>query len=141
MRLLTRPKVVLDTNIFISGVLFGGNPGKLLTLFADDTIDVIIPPAIELEILVKMTKFSVSPEALSDLGYLLKQRAVRIVPVKKVAICRDPKDNMLLEAASAARADYLVSGDKDLLTLGSFGQTHIVTPREFLRLLQKSLTA
>lgn len=137
MSLLTKPNVVVDTNIFISGIVFGGNPGKLLKLFENDTITVVISPPIELEMLVKIATFSVSKETISSLRSLLEQRAMMVVPVKGVTICRDPKDNMLLEAAVAARADYLVSGDNDLLTLGSFGQTLIVTPKEFLGIIKK----
>lgn len=137
MSLLKKPKVVVDTNIFISGIVFGGNPGKLLKLFEDDTITVVISPPIELEILVKIATFSVSKETISNLRSLLEQRAMKVVPVKNVTICRDPKDNMLLEVASAACADYLVSGDKDPFSLGSFGQTLIVTPKEFLGVFKK----
>jgi hypothetical protein len=46
--------------------------------------------------------------------------------------CRDPKDDFILECAQTGNADLLVTGDKDLLTLKSFGATEIVTPRQYL---------
>ena len=47
-------------------------------------------------------------------------------------ICRDPKDDFILECAETGRADLIVTGDKDLLSLASYGRTEIVTPRQYL---------
>ena len=47
--------------------------------------------------------------------------------------CRDPGDDMFLECSDLAKADYLTAGDKDLLTLGAYKRTRIVTPSEYLR--------
>lgn len=58
--------------------------------------------------------------------------AAIIEPVESISICRDPKDDMLLELAVGAMADYLVTGDNDLLVLDPFRGTRIVTPRQFL---------
>lgn len=49
-----------------------------------------------------------------------------------VPVCRDPNDNAILETAWKAQADYLVAGDKDLLSLGTFGRTLIVSPAAYL---------
>ncbi len=133
MSLLTKPKVVIDTNVFISGAVFGGNPGRILKLIEDDKIQVVVSPPIELEILIKMAKFSVSKEVVSSLKALLEQRAILVVPVKKVTVCRDPKDNMFLEASLESGADILITGDKDLLEMKEFKGTKILTPAEFLQ--------
>lgn len=50
-----------------------------------------------------------------------------------VKVCRDPGDNMFLECAALAKADLLVAGDKDLLTLASYEGTRIVTPSEYVK--------
>ena len=55
-----------------------------------------------------------------------------VTPTEAVEIVRDPDDNRLIEAALAANADVIVSGDQDLLTLVHVGQIQILTPREFL---------
>jgi hypothetical protein len=47
-------------------------------------------------------------------------------------ICRDPKDDFILECAEIGRADLIVTGDKDLLSLANYGRTEIVTPRQYL---------
>ena len=125
-------KAVIDTNIFVSGILYGGNAQSVLRLFEEARIKIIISPAILTEILVTLKKFAVPEGVLDDLSELVQSKAHKVMPRERVRVCRDPKDNMLLEAASAGRADYLVTGDKDLLTLGSYGATLIVTPSEFL---------
>jgi uncharacterized protein len=61
--------------------------------------------------------------------------AVVVTPTETVAICRDPDDDRLIEAALAARADVIVTGDQDLLTLGDIAQIQILTPRKFLETL------
>jgi len=61
-------------------------------------------------------------------------RSVRYELKHTVDICRDPKDNMFLECAARAKADYLVAGDKDLLVLGTYKGTRIITPLEYIHL-------
>jgi putative PIN family toxin of toxin-antitoxin system len=58
---------------------------------------------------------------------------ITLVPVRsKVKTCRDPKDDFLLSLAQDGKADILVTGDQDLLILGNFGHTKIMTIKEFL---------
>ena len=58
-----------------------------------------------------------------------------IAPTEPVVVCRDPRDNMFLELTLAAQATYLVSGDRDLLAVGNFADTTIVTPAAFVKSL------
>jgi predicted nucleic acid-binding protein len=60
-------------------------------------------------------------------------RAVHVKIRGTVKECRDPKDDMFLECAALAKAALIVAGDKDLLTLGSYKETRIVTPAEYLK--------
>ncbi|MEK7141460.1 MAG: putative toxin-antitoxin system toxin component, PIN family [Patescibacteria group bacterium] len=128
------PRVVIDTNIFVSGILYGGNAERVLRLFQSGSITLIISPEILAEILLTLKKFSVPETDVDELSELIQSKAHKVNPKEHIRVSRDPKDNMLLEAAAAGRADYLVTGDKDLLTLGSYGRTLVVTPREFLEL-------
>jgi predicted nucleic acid-binding protein len=67
----------------------------------------------------------------------LAQTAVRItLNGSLTAICRDPKDDFILECASLGNADLIVTGDKDLLALATFRSTRILTPRQYLDLAQ-----
>jgi putative PIN family toxin of toxin-antitoxin system len=74
-------------------------------------------------------------EAISGLFALRGEMATISETVR---ICRDPDDDFLLETAIAGRADYLVSGDADLLILRKFRKIRIVNPRKFLSVLETS---
>jgi predicted nucleic acid-binding protein len=60
-------------------------------------------------------------------------RGIRVKIRGMVNVCRDPNDDMFLECAALAKADLLVAGDKDLLTLDTYKGTRIITPSEYLR--------
>lgn len=87
---------------------------------------------IEAEIMRVLTeKFTWEPNrAIAALDAVLA-RAVRVRIRGTVRECRDPNDDMFLECAARAKADLLIAGDKDLLVLGSYKRTRIVTPAEY----------
>jgi len=132
---LTPIRVVLDTNVLVSALLFGGRVGMLPDLWK---IGRIIP-------LVSKDTFAEFHRVLSYPKFKLTQREIRallndeilpyVEPVeitKQVnGICRDPHDDMFLAVASCGRAGYLVTGDQDLLTLKIYEKTRIVTVAEF----------
>ncbi len=62
----------------------------------------------------------------------VKRAGLSIEPTEHVTVCRDPKDNQFLDVALASGAPYLVTGDKDLLSIKTFRRTRILTPRQFL---------
>ncbi|MDP1722601.1 MAG: putative toxin-antitoxin system toxin component, PIN family [Candidatus Gottesmanbacteria bacterium] len=132
MSLSEPPRVVIDTNVFVSGILYGGNAQRVLHLFQLDRIIVVISPPTLAEILLTLQKFDVPEATLDELSDLMQAKARKVSPKEHIRASRDPKDNMMLEAAVAGKANYLVTGDKDLLTLGSHGRTLIVTPKVFL---------
>lgn len=85
-------------------------------------------------------KFHFSKKRLSKLQERLEKSTTLVVPSKQVtAIKTDEADNRILEAAVEARADYIVSGDKDLLRLRRFGDIAIVSPKTFFELSKLSL--
>lgn len=79
-------------------------------------------------------KFSWTPQRIEQQLEIICTGALYVVLTHTTHVCRDPKDDMLLECAALANADLLVTGDNDLLTLESYGRTRIVTPREYLLL-------
>lgn len=129
-----RYRVVVDTNVFVSGVLFGGNPEKILKLLVEKAFDLLISPEIAFEIIRKLELFGASGQAIDDLKYIFNEGAIKVVPKEKVNICRDAKDNMFLELSLCGDADYLVTGDKDLLEVKEFKGTKIIKPKEFLEM-------
>lgn len=134
-------RVVLDTNVWISGMFFGrGAPAKLLQCWRDEQFNVVMSlvTLAELETVLsrKSVQFGAEPNlALEWLKYVEAYAAFVDVETSFKGSSRDPKDDMMLEAAVAGAAEYLVTGDQDLLVLRMFRNTRIITPREFLDLL------
>ena len=78
-------------------------------------------------------KYHLTDETVERTMALIALRGMRVQPTRVVRVCRDPKDNMLIEAALAGEAGYLVSGDDDLLVLKSFETVRIVNSQDFLK--------
>lgn len=127
-------KVVLDTNVWISGIVFAGQPGRILDLFGEDQFHVVVSEELLTELRRKMTaKF---PLYLSDLNLFIEAIRLRAFVVKlgshTINISRDPDDNKVIETAVLGACDYIVSGDKDLLVLKKYQEIEILNPTEFL---------
>ena len=129
-------KVVVDTNVFISGVLFGGNPQKIIEAWLNKKYIFCLSPELEAEILNKLQgKFLISTYTLQAIEEALDTKTEKYIPKKKIFICKDPTDNFLLELAYEAQADYLISGDKLVLKLKQYSKTKIISLKNFLKLL------
>jgi len=131
-------RAVLDTNLWIS-YLIGGRLDELDRLFVRNDLVLLFSPELLREFVavasrVKFIKYF----SQVDLGKLLDRfnRFGEIVdPNISFSLCRDPKDNFLLSLAVSGHADYLVTGDGDLLELNTIGDTAITTAAEFLSIL------
>jgi putative PIN family toxin of toxin-antitoxin system len=87
----------------------------------------------ELEEVLKRRKFNYPPEAISAILYEVQTLAVMAHPNRTLHVVKnDPADNRVLECALAARADWIVTGDKGLLGLRKFRGIKILSPNEFL---------
>lgn len=130
-----KPKVVVDTNTFISAIFWGGNSLKVINLWRlEEKYDLLISPEILAEIISKLKyKFRLPRSLLTEWKDLLESKAILVIPRIKVNLCRDPKDNILLEASGESKANYLITGDKDLLVLKKFKKTKILKPSQFLK--------
>jgi len=132
-------KVILDTNIWIS-FLLGKRLAILKTVFERDDVEVYVSEELlnEIKDVAFRPKFSkiISTEAILDLLLLIDATCKRIEGYKDAeAAIRDNKDLYLLSMAEAIPADYLVSGDKDLLVLKNHLGTQIITFSEFINIL------
>lgn len=128
-------KVIIDTNLWIS-FLIGKRLEKLRDLIVDSTIQPIFSKqSIDEIVLVtrwpKLQKYF-STQKVDELIVFLKNIGLFIDIQSVVTICRDPKDNYLLALVKDAKADFLTTGDQDLLVLKSFEGTEIITYRDFL---------
>ena len=137
-------KVVLDTNIFVSGLInHRGLPGKILKSLKDSEFILVTSPAINQEILEVLNRPSLRDKYdlskhLFDIAFLLTEVAEIVLDIPEIKVSKDPDDNKFLSTAFAGRAKYLVSGDiKDLLELKEYKGIPIVTPQQFLNALHK----
>ncbi len=129
--------VVFDTNILFSATGWRGNPFQCVERARAGEIQAVTCPELAEELAEKFElrlHFSAEQvaETLADyLGFL------RVVQIPKVlnAVPRDPEDNMVLECAIEGHAQYVVSGDNDLLVLKEFRSIQIVRASDFLKVL------
>lgn len=133
-----RPRVVLDTNVLVSGLISpGSTPGQAFRK-AIDTAHVLASDAtlMELARVLARPKFDryISVADRQELLRFLVRLAVSVPIVYPVRVCRDPKDDILLELAVNGRANHLVTGDLDLLALSKIQSTPILTHAAYLAL-------
>jgi len=126
-------KAVFDTNVLVAAFVTEGVCAKLLGRTRRKQFDLVLSLFILKEfenVLVK--KFSASKEQIRAAGKLISEVAQVIIPTRKVTdVCRDPEDDQILSCALSAKANYLVTGDFDLLELGKFHGIKILTPGAF----------
>jgi uncharacterized protein len=131
-------RVVLDTNIFVSGLL-GGALHVIVDEWKAGKITLVISEPIAREYLnvINRPKFKFpAQEIAATTDYLLKTSEF-ITPAETIrAVKSDPSDNKFLEAAVAGNAAYIVSGDGHLLELKTFRGIEILTAREFIEKLE-----
>lgn len=126
-------KVVLDTNIYISAILFGGKPEKIWRMAKRGETKVFISPAIleELSIVLRR-KFGWSGSKVQKVLEEIEEFASLTIPKERISVVSEHEaDNRILECALEAKADFLISGDKHLLSLRDFRNISIVFPSDF----------
>lgn len=128
--------VVLDTNVWVSALQFSkhrGTPTRALEKAMSQDV-IATCSEVEAEILrVLIAKFLWETQRAHEALAKILVRAIRVRLRGTVRECRDPNDDMFLECADRANADFLIAGDKDLLVMGSFKGTRIITPADYVR--------
>ena len=132
---MTVPRLVLDTNVLVSGLVFGGPPAEIIQLGLNRDVTFVTSPILleELERILHLKFPQVYPvirdafEAISSITHLVTPS--EIVDI----ITQDPSDNRVLECAAESRAEAIISGDKHLLRLKTFRSIPILKPAEFLK--------
>lgn len=126
-------KIVIDTNIVISGVFFGGLPRKVLQAVLTDKITACANIEIIQEYNATVREMISRKQGKIDENILMPLVGrMQIVESKtKIQVCRDPDDNKFIECAKDTHALYIVSGDKDLLDIGTYEEIEILTAKEF----------
>lgn len=133
-------KVVIDTNVFISGILTkGGNPSLVIKAWKRTRkYQIFVTEEIIQEILRVMERLDVPADIIEDWDTTFKKNAIQVIPKRKIeAIKDDPSDNKFLECAIETKADYIITEDKHLKKLNKFEKVEIVTVNKFLNIIKK----
>lgn len=130
-------RVILDTNVLMSGIFFGGVPGRLLDAWAEGRFRLVVSPRI-LEEYRRVgaelaTRYPARAEAVSPVLALVTMHATLVeAPPLAAPVSVDPDDDVFLAAALAAKVEVVVSGDQDLLEVTGWQGITVLTPRQFL---------
>lgn len=126
--------VIFDTNVLLSGIFFGGVPGRLLTAWQESRMQLVLSPDILAEDYEAAAVLSTRYPAITGLDAILalvtQTATVVDAPALSYGVSADPEDDKFLACAIAARVPTIVSGDKHLLRLNGWAGLVIVTPRE-----------
>lgn len=126
-------RVVLDTNVLISGLL-GGASTPVLQHWRRGGFILVLSSAIyaEYHAVLLRPKFKLPPALIADLLAFIRERAEWIEPIHTHQIARDPADDKFLDVAIAGQIDYLISADQDLLVLEAIAGIPIISPWDFV---------
>jgi putative PIN family toxin of toxin-antitoxin system len=128
-------KVVLDTNVFVSGVFFSGPPFKILQNWRDGKIQLVISSEI-LDEYRRVGEILVEEHPAIDLEpmleYVIHKAVVFSAPPLPERVCDDPDDDKFLACALASGSNLVVSGDKHLLKVSGYQNIEVLKPRDFL---------
>lgn len=131
-------KVVLDTNVLISAILFGGKPRKILEKAIRGEIRLCLSEPIleELKGVLQRSKFDYSPEMIHFILTELMGIADFVKPSETLSVVlEDPEDNKILECAVETRANYIITGDFHLLKLSRYRNIEVLNTVAFLERL------
>jgi len=128
-------KVVIDTNVFISGTFFTGPPSRILEAWRDGRIRIVVSPDI-LEEYSRVGDILISQFPGIDIGRILEllMNNSEIVSPESLPdpVCQDPDDDKFLSCALKSGARIIISGDKHLLKASGYRGLQVISPRRFL---------
>ncbi len=127
-------RIVLDTNVLVSGLVHRpGVPGRIVAAWQEGQLNVVLSQFIldeVVRVLPRMKRLNLTPEKILDLANRLRYLSEIVVPDSEIEpALRDPADQQILGTLRASQADYLITGDKDLLALAE--KYRIITPAAF----------
>jgi len=129
-------RVVFDTNVLLSAIIFGGNPERLFDLARFGEIRLVTSPPILLEFAhILKEKFAWEDEDITQAIEAIGYSSEPVSPAMKLEVVSDDADNRILECALTGKADFIISGNHHLLDLGEYEDIKIVSPKGFLKYL------
>jgi uncharacterized protein len=131
-------KVVFDTNVLVSALVFPGGRGEeALRRIVEERDELFLSKPILDELLgVLARKFSRDAEELARVAVFLNDLGTTVKPRRRLNVLKDAADNRIVECALAGRADAVVTGDQALLALGEYGGVRILSLRDYLGSLE-----
>ena len=133
---MSKSRFVLDTNLIVSAALFKQSVARQAFEKVLTTGDILLSDALQAEVSEvllrnKFDRYVLLETRLRFLsGFISLSMVVEIS--ERIQVCRDPKDDMVLETAVNGQADTIITGDQDLLVLHPFRQIAVLSPRAFL---------
>ncbi len=130
-------RVVLDTNVYISAILFGGECEEILKIASQGLFDIVVSNKILEEIRsVLRGKFRWTDKQVAEaIKYIKEIASIVNTEISLSLVKEDPSDNKIIECAVVSKATYIVTGDRrHLLSIKEYEGIKIVSPMEFLRL-------
>lgn len=135
------PKIraVIDTNIFVRALIGSAVNREVYAAFKDGVFTLILSKEMleELIDVLSRPRLGIDFAEIKNLLHFIKTRATMVEVTKDIKACRDHSDDIVLEATVSTNANVIVSNDNDLLELNPFENIPIVTPRQFLKILNK----
>ena len=133
-------RIVVDTNVIISGLFFGGNPSKVLMAIVDSKVNALATKEIineYINVIERMMTNKTKSFELATLDTLFT--SFELIDRKTVLeLSRDPDDNKFIECAIDGNAMYIVSGDNDSLVLKQYNDIKIITVNDFCDIFNKN---
>lgn len=131
--------VTVDTNVLVSGVFFGGTPGRIVTAAREGMFKLAMSPLLlsELRRVVSRAKFGLHPDAIELLMADMEACATIVYPRKlHQVVVRDSDDNAVVDCAVESGSSYVVSGDSHLTETHTIEGITVITPKRFVDLLK-----
>ena len=132
-------KLVLDTNIFISAFYWGGIPQLVIDRIIEGLDQLFISNKIlgEIADVMARPKFKTGAETIDRYIKTIERTGKKIYTTgKTIDICRDKDDNDKIECGIKANVDFIITGDEDLLVLKKYKKIKIITPKEYLEIVE-----
>ena len=127
-------RIVLDTNILVSVIIFKGKPREIYDFALNEKYNAITSPNLLSELTGILSKrFLLSQAEINFIEHETREIFEVIHPKASINVVRDVDDNRVLEAAVEGKCKYIITGDKDLLELKEFQKIKIVTAETFLK--------
>lgn len=132
-------RVVLDTNIVVSGIFFGGIPAQLLRAWSDGAVDIVISPEILAEyerVATRLCRRYPGPDPAPLLTAIGQHAQMVEAPDLPQQVCTDANDDKFLACALAGRASVIGSGDRALLKTSGYSGIRVIRPAALLAEIQ-----